>query len=170
MRVFSVMMAMIVVGGVATAQGPSSEPAGTLAQVMRAIFFPNSNIIFDVQARDPAAPPEQAAQDGTVSATFSGIYTGWPVVEGAAIALAEAANLIMFEGRMCENGQPVPLQNDDFVQYAREMQEVARAAAEVARSEDREAMMEATNDVAGACENCHMIYRRYPNENRCQQP
>ena len=34
----------------------SPEAYGTLAQVMRGIPFPNSNIIFDTQTKDPAAP------------------------------------------------------------------------------------------------------------------
>jgi len=32
---------------------PAYRPDGTLAQLMRAIMFPNSNIIFDVQTNDP---------------------------------------------------------------------------------------------------------------------
>ena len=169
MRVFSVIVAMLVVGGAAAAQAPSPEPSGTLAQVMRGIFFPNSNIIFDVQSRDPEAPPEEA-DDGTVSSTFASIYAGWPMVENAAIAIAEATKLIVMQGRMCENGREVPLGDDEFMQYAGEMQAVANAAAAVARTKDRDAMIEATNDLAGGCENCHSVYRRYPEENRCQMP
>ncbi len=169
MRVFSVVVALLAVVGVAQAQAPSGQPTGTLAQVMRGIFFPNSNIIFDVQARDPDAPPESADGDST-TARFSSIYTGWPVVENAAIALAEGANLIAVVGRKCENGRQVPLADPDFVQYAREMEAAGRSVLEVARTKDREAMVEATNTLAGACENCHSVYRRYPEENRCQKP
>ena len=169
MRVVSVVVALLVVAGVAQAQAPSGQPTGTLAQVMRGIFFPNSNIIFDVQARDPEAPPEDT--DGqTTTARFSSIYTGWPVVENAAIAIAEGANLVTVVGRTCENGRMVPLADPEFVQYARELEEAGRAALEVARTKDREAMIEATNTLAGACENCHSVYRRYPEENRCQKP
>lgn len=169
MRVFSVVVATFIVAAAVQAQAPSSQPTGTLAQVMRGIFFPNSNIIFDVQARDPEAPPE-AAEGNSTTARFSSIYTGWPVVENAAIALAEGANLITFVGRVCENGRQVPLADPEFVQYAREMEEMGRAALDVARSRDRDAMIEATNNLAGACENCHSVYRRYPEENRCQKP
>ena len=35
------------------------QPYGTLAQVMRGIPFPNSNIIFDTQTNDPGAPPKK---------------------------------------------------------------------------------------------------------------
>ena len=34
---------------------PAAKPYGTLAQLMRGIPFPNSNIIFDTQSTDPAA-------------------------------------------------------------------------------------------------------------------
>ncbi len=169
MRVFSVVVALLVVVGVAQAQAPSGQPTGTLAQVMRGILFPNSNLIFDVQTHDPDAPPESTGDDST-SARFSSIYTGWPVVENAAIAIAEGANLITVVGRRCENGRAVPLADEDFVQYARELEEAGRGALEVAKTRDREAMIEATNSLAGACENCHSVYRRYPEENRCQKP
>ena len=172
MRVFKVTVVMLLVVACAhapRAQAPESEPVGNLAQVMQGIFFPNSNIIFDVQSRDPDAPPEEN-DDGTVTSTFASIYTGWPVVENAAIAIAGGAQLIRMPGRMCQNGREVPLEDDEFMQFAREMEEVAIAAAAVAATKDRDAMIEATNNLAGSCENCHSNYRRYPEENRCQLP
>jgi hypothetical protein len=169
MRVLGVLVLLLSMTAVTTAQAPAREPVGNLAQVMRAILFPNSNILFDTQSRDPDAPPE-AAGTGTVSATFSSIYTGWPLVETAAIALAESAQLIAMEGRLCQNGKPVPLADDDFMQYARDLVDVGRRAYEVAQSRNLEAMIEITNEVAGACENCHTVYRRYPEENRCTAP
>ena len=169
MRIFSVVVALFMVVTVAGAQAPSNEPSGTLAQLMRGIMFPNSNLIFDVQTRDPEAPVE-VANDGTTSATFASIYTGWQTVENASIALAESANLIMLAGRMCENGRAVPLEQDDFVLYAQELEEAGRAASRVAQTKDQDAMIEITNEIAGACDNCHSVYRRYPEENRCLQP
>ncbi len=169
MRVLGVMVLLLSMTAVTTAQAPAREPVGNLAQVMRAILFPNSNILFDTQSRDPDAPPEEAGT-GTVSATFSSIYTGWPLVETAAIALAESAQLIAMEGRLCQNGKPVPLADDAFMQYASDLVDVGRRAYEVAQSRNLEAMIEITNEVAGACENCHTVYRRYPEENRCTAP
>ncbi len=164
MRVLSVVFALLFLAGIATAQAPSAQPVGTLAQVMRGILFPNSNLIFDVQSRDPAAPPD-ADGGGTVTSRFASIYTGWQVVENAAVALAEAQHLITMPGRLCENGRPVPVQEADFLRYAQELGEVGRAAFKIAQSKDRDAMIEITNDVAGACENCHVVYRRF--EDRC---
>ena len=165
MRVLGVLFVILSMTAVATAQAPAREPVGTLALVMRSILFPNSNILFDTQTRDPDAPPEATAADGTVSSTFSSIYTGWGLVEAASVALAESAQLIMIPGRMCENGLPVPVGNDDFQQYARDLVDVGRRAYEIAKTKDLDAMIEVTNDVAGACENCHAVYRKY--EDRC---
>jgi hypothetical protein len=167
MRVFSVLVTLLVLTAVTTAQAPPPEPVGNLALVMRAILFPNSNILFDTQSRDPDAPPE-TRDDGTVSATFSSIYTGWGLVEAASVALAESARLIMTPGRMCENGLPVPVGNADFQQFASDLVDVGSKAYEIAQTKNLEAMVEITNEVAGACENCHFVYRRY--EDRCTAP
>ena len=164
MRVLSVVLALLFLAAVATAQAPSAQPVGTLAQVMRGILFPNSNVLFDVQTQDPGAPPD-VDSGGTVSSTFAGIYSGWQVVENASVALAEVQHLITMPGRLCENGRPVPAQEADFVKYAEELGEAGRAALKIAQSKDRDAMIEITNQVAGACENCHVVYRRF--EDRC---
>ena len=166
MRVVGVLFVLVSMTAVTTAQAPAAAPVGNLALVMRAILFPNSNILFDTQSRDPAAPPE-TRDDGTVSATFSSIYTGWGLVEAASVALAESAQLIMTPGRMCENGLPVPVENADFQQFASDLVETGRKAYEIAQTKNLDAMIEITNEVAGACENCHTVYRKY--EDRCVQ-
>jgi hypothetical protein len=153
-----------------SAQGPSNEPVGNLAHVMRGIFFPNSNILFDVQTTDPDAPAEAESGGAGATSRFAGIYTGWPVVENAAVALAEAANLLMIPGRMCENGEPVPVDRADWIEYARGMQDAGKKALEAARSRSQEAVSEVTNDIAGACSNCHSVYRDVQggNPERCK--
>ena len=113
--------------GVGAQTSLETPPVGTLAQVMRGIYFPNSNIIFDTQMRDPDAPPEESSSGGTVSSTFAGIYTGWQVVENAALVLAEGASLINKPGLLCENGRMVPTQRYDYLKYSREMTEVGWA-------------------------------------------
>jgi hypothetical protein len=157
----SVIIAVLfIVGDVAVAQAPTAQPVGSLAQVMRGILFPNSNILFDVQSNDPAAPKKpEASAGGGASATFANIYTGWQVVENAAIALGEAANLIMIPGRNCENGRPVPLKNPDYVKFTNELRTASRAMLKAAQAKNRELASDTTNDVAAACENCHTVYR-----------
>ena len=142
-----------------TAGLPAPEPMGNLAQVMRGILFTNSNILFDVQSSDPAAPPAEAAPGGGATANFAGIYGGWQKVENAAIALGESANLITIPGRRCENGRPVPLSQPNWAQFTQQLKDAADVMLVAARAEDQEAASDATNDVAEACYVCHEVYR-----------
>ena len=141
-----------------TAGLPDPEPMGSLAQVMRGILFPNSNILFDVQSVDPANPPPAAAGGGA-TANFSGIYSGWQMVENAAIALGEAANLIVIPGRRCENGRDVPLSEPNWAQFTQQLKDAADVALVAARASDQAAASDATNDIAEACYVCHEVYR-----------
>jgi hypothetical protein len=140
------------------APATGAKPIGSLAQVMRGIFFPNSNILFDVQSSDPENFGKKAEGAGATS-TFSGIYTGWQVVENAAIALHEGARLLEVPGRTCENGRPVPITQKDWAPFVADLRKASEVMLKAARSKNREAASEATNDVAGACENCHIRYR-----------
>jgi len=158
MRVFSVLCALLVLTLAAAAQAPDPKPVGTLAQVMRGILFPNSNILFDVQVKDPETFGKKEEGAGATS-TFSGIYTGWQVVENAAIALDEAARLLTVPGRLCENGRPVPLNQKDWAPFVADLQKAAQAMLKAAQAKNRELASDTTNDVAGACENCHSKYR-----------
>ncbi len=160
MRFFGIALVLLLAAcaGTGTAGVPDPEPMGNLAQVMRGILFPNSNILFDVQSIDPDDPPPVAAGGGA-TATFSGIYAGWQVVENAAIALGEAANLITIPGRLCENGRPVPLGQADWAVFTEGLKDAADIMLVAARARNQEAASDATNDVADACYFCHEVYR-----------
>ncbi len=152
---------LLLLPGTAIAQGLSNEPIGTLAEVMRGIAFPASNRLSDVQSVDPDSPefdPENP-NDDRPSANYSQIYTGWPTVDNAAVALAEVAKLIMVPGRLCENGEPVPVEQDNWIQYARGLEEAGIKALALSRSRNMEAVAEVNNDIFEACSNCHSVYR-----------
>ena len=141
-----------------TAGLPAPEPMGNLAQVMRGILFTNSNLLFDVQTMDPDNPPPADAGGGA-TARFSGIYGGWQVIENAAIALGEAANLITIPGRRCENGRPVPLSEANWAQFTQALKDAADVMLVAAEARNQEAASDATNDVVDACYFCHEVYR-----------
>lgn len=162
MRLVSLLFTLLLVlPGTGFAQGPSNEPIGTLAEVMRGLIFPASNRLSDVQTVDPATPEfdPKNPNDERPSANFSQIYTGWPTVDNAAVALAEVAKLIMIPGRLCENGEPVPVEQDNFMQWARDLQAVGVKALAASRSRNLEAVVEVNNDIFEACSNCHGFYR-----------
>ena len=160
MRFVGSALVVLLLACASTAGLPAPEPMGNLAQVMRGILFTNSNILFDVQSIDPDNPPPVAAgAGGGATATFAGIYSGWQVVENAAIALGEAANLITIPGRLCENGRPVPLGQADWAVFTEGLKDAADVMLVAARARDREAASDATNHVADACYFCHEVYR-----------
>jgi len=184
MRITTVVLALVLVASVAASQtakpaapapqtakpaAPAGQAAapragvqvtGDLAQVMRGILFPNSNLIFDAQQNDPGAPPKKAAEaGGGASATFANIYTGWQVVENAAIALAESADLILKPGRVCSNGKPAPVSRADYQKFAAGLRQAGREALKAAQTKKQDAVIEVTDKVAEACANCHEVYR-----------
>ena len=146
------------------AQAISSRPIGTLAQLMRGIMFPSSNIIFNVQTQDPGAP-RPAYDQGKAAFSWadwgSGIYSGWEVVDYAAIAIAEAAPRILTP-RRCENGKPAPVARADWVQFTAELTDAARAVYRASQSRNQDAVIEAGDQLSDACLHCHEVYREHP--------
>ncbi len=141
--------------------GPTETPAGNLAEVMRSVFFINSNTLFDVQSNDP---DDRGETSGGQSATerFGSLYAGWVMVDAAAVALAEGANLLILPGRMCSNGEAAPLEQEDWTQFSRQMEEAGRAAVEAAKTRDQATVSNVTNEVVAACTACHSVYRDSP--------
>ena len=145
-------------------QAPSFPPAGNLAQVMRGILFPSSNIIFTAQTVDPGAPRPAPPPDAT-SGGFDwiiwggGIYSGWELIDYAAVALAESAPLMLTPGRRCENGKPVPVGDADWIKFSEELAEAGKAAYKASQTRNQEAVSEVSSLVSDACLNCHQVYR-----------
>ena len=153
--------------GAAPAPAPgaarSYPPLGNMAQLMRGIFFPNSNLIFTVQTNDPAAKPEKI-DASTQSKGFSwidwgaGIYGGWELVDNAALALADASPLMLVPMR-CENGRQAPVTEPEWIKYTEQLIEVSRRIYRLSQTRNQEAVSEATGDLSDACAACHGAYR-----------
>ncbi len=95
------------------ASSQTGAPASNLNQLMRALFFPNSNVVFFTQRFDPAEV-KAAAEPSTSTDPLTGVFGGWGAVEDSALTLADAADLLMTPGRKCSNGLDVPLANPDW--------------------------------------------------------
>ena len=184
MRILSMIFASLLLGGVMAAQAPAAksaqavtakpaqEPAakpdaevpaphvgGTLAQIMRANLFHNSNLLFAAQTADPADP--QRPLDASFG-IFAKVYYGWPVIENAAIAMIEAPDWILKPGRFCSNGRPVPVERPDFRKFAEDLATAGRFALKAAQSKNMANMTEAGSKVSDACGTCHHVYRDNP--------
>jgi cytochrome c553 len=148
----------------ATAPLPAFPAAGNLSQLMRGIMFPNSNIIFTVQTHDPSEKKKAgnaATTDGGFNWAMWGndLYSGWEIVDYAAIALAESAPLMLTPGRRCENGKPVPVNDPDWIKFTKEMAEVGKAAYRASQTRNQEKVSDISSDVADACFHCHSMFR-----------
>ena len=147
----------------ATAPAASAaKPYGSLAQVMRGIPFPNSNIIFDTQTNDPAAPKKTDPKGQGATNVYANTYGGWQQVENAAVALSEVANLVMLPGRLCENGLPVALGDALFQKGAKGLAEVGKQALEAAKTKNLDKMVDVSGAISDACLVCHEKYREVP--------
>lgn len=153
-----------------TPSGPAAPvaqaypPVGNLAQLMRGVFFPNSNLIFTVQTHDPAAPPPPPAATSTdkgfsFAAWGAGIYTGWQVIDNAAVALADVSPLMLSPGLRCENGRPAPVTDRDWIRFTDRMVEVSKEIYRLSQTRNQEAVAVATGDLSDACAACHQAYR-----------
>ncbi|MCY4030025.1 MAG: cytochrome c [Acidobacteria bacterium] len=145
-------------------------PLANLAQLMRAIAFPASNIVFNVQIKNPAddVPPPTAARSFDFVEWGSTVYPGWEAIDLAALALAESAPLFLVPGRRCENGRPVPVERADWQQYTGAVVEAGRAAYRASQSRDWDAAIAVTDQLNEACDNCHKVYRDAGSEGRGQ--
>ena len=137
----------------APARGPATGGRANLAQIMRAIPFPNSNIIFDVQDNDPAKKKPDP------NGPYIGQYQGWEGVENAGLALAEFAALILQPGRLCSNGKPVPLSEPDFVKFANDLKTVGMQEYNAARTKKMDTVNNLSDKLTETCANCHDKYR-----------
>jgi S-disulfanyl-L-cysteine oxidoreductase SoxD len=152
--------------GLKTIALPKSSAApltvtGNLQQLMAGIFFPSSNIIFNVQTHDPGAPVKPSDTDkGAFSWTQwgAGIYSGWEMVDDAAIVISEAAPLLLTP-RRCQNGRPAPVDRPDWIKFTEQLAEAGRAAYRAAQTRNQEAVSDATNQLSDACFACHRVYR-----------
>ena len=156
---------------VAAAAPPSGNstllpPVGNVAQVMRGILFPSSNIVFTVQSVDPGAKKAAPAAGDDLNTggfdwlTWGGsVYKGWDLVDYAAIAVGESAQLMLTPERRCENGKPVPINDPEWKKFTAELAEAGRAAYKASQTRNQATVSDATNQLNDSCSNCHRVYR-----------
>jgi len=151
-----------------TPAAPASEAHANLAQVMRSILFPNSNVIFYVQSNDPTKV-KPASDPASATDILASTYGGWGAVENSSLALTEAANLLTVPGRKCSNGKDVPVQNEDWGKLVQQLRDAGMAAYKAAQSKNQDNILTAADTMTTACSACHEKYRDKPggDANRC---
>jgi hypothetical protein len=154
-------LAGIVMPAVAAPRAAAGAPEGNLAELMRAIAFPNANIIFNLQLKNPSAvkPKPLASSPFDYVEWGSTVYPGWLAVDQAAIALTESAALLSTPGRLCQNGKPVPSDRADWKQFVAALVDVGKLARRESRARNFEAFVGISEKLNDACANCHKVYR-----------
>ncbi|MEP7354797.1 MAG: hypothetical protein ABI824_16330 [Acidobacteriota bacterium] len=143
--------------GAVVAKAPTGPPA-TLAQLMKGIFYPNSNVIFAAQNTNPADVPQ--AKDPSVAVNpLESAYGKWEAVENSGLALADAASLLTMPGRKCSNGRAVPMQNADWAKLVGDLRKAGLVAYQAAKAKDQDKILDAADVMTTACSNCHEKYR-----------
>jgi cytochrome c556 len=147
---------------------PASRNPATLAQLMKGILYPNSNIIFFAQSDNPNDVP-QAKDPATAVNPLASSYGKWEAVENSSLALVEAANLLTVPGRKCSNGLPVPVANADWPKLVQGLRNAGIVAYKAAQSKNQDKILDAADVMTTACANCHDKYREKPTPaDRCK--
>ena len=143
----------------ATGGTASLTPSANLAQLMRGVTFPNANILFNVQVKDPAKDKPAMPVPFDYVLWGSTVYYGWQTVDQAALTLVETTPLFLVPGRRCENGKPVPVDRADWKQYTAALVDIGKAAYKAAQSRNVEAVNKIAEQLNETCANCHKVYR-----------
>jgi len=142
---------------------PTFPPSGNMAQLMRGVLFPAANMIFNVQRYDPGQPPPKTNLSKEQGFSWvdwgAGVYTGWEIVDYAAVALGETAPLMLTPGRRCENGKPVPVNDPEWIKFTNELYETSKAVYAAAQTRNQEKVSDITERLADMCLHCHQAYR-----------
>ena len=143
----------------ASATSVNVPPVANLAQYMRGVTFPNANIIFNTQLKDPAATKPVNPVPFDYPLWGNTVYYGWMAVDQAALALIETTPLLMMPGRRCENGRPVPIQNKDYQQWTQDLITLSREIYKTVQTRNQDAVAGLSEKLNDACANCHKKYR-----------
>jgi len=122
-------------------QTPQAAPriVGTMSELMVDIIYPTSDAILYISTRTPTNQAE------------------WNALEGKALMLAEAGNLLMMPGRA---------RDERWMEDAKLMRDAAAAAFRAAKAKDVDALADLNDAVYTSCTTCHQHYR--PNYGRGQ--
>jgi hypothetical protein len=157
MRLFAAFGAITFIVGNCTRSQPSSVVYGNLEQVMVGIMFPSANVIGAAIETDPLKIP---LSDDPVTTTdpMGSLYGGWRAVENAAIAIAEATNLMTLPGRKCTNGRDVPTQSKEWTAFVDQLRKESMEIYAAAQAKSQEKLREPGEAIDMTCDKCHAKY------------
>jgi hypothetical protein len=157
----------------AKAKAPEGAPTtgdhpATLAQLMRGMLFPASNVVFFAGGKNPE-DVVPARMPSAATDPLAGAYGKWEAVNNSALAIVETADLLTVPGRLCSNGRRVPTTNTDWPKLVQGLRDAGLKSYQAALSKNPDKILDATDLLTTACSNCHVKYRDTPKlEDRCR--
>src|SRR5690349_19045242 len=128
----TIAMTMFATAATAQQQQPTFKPIADAKQLMHAIVIPMSNVVFRVEVEAPKDDKE------------------WETVQNAALALAEAGNLLMIPGRAKDNAE--------WMKRAESLIDVSVKAKKAADEKDADAVVKIGYEIFDVCAACHDQY------------
>ena len=113
-------------------QQPVFKPIADVKQLMHAIVIPMSTVVFRVEVEAPKDDKE------------------WEAVQNAALALAEAGNLLMIPGRAKDNAE--------WMKKAEALVDVSVKAKKAADDKDADGVVKVGYEIFDVCAGCHDQY------------
>jgi hypothetical protein len=132
-----------------------------LGQLMKGIFYINSNVIFAAQGTNPSEMKGEGDTSVSPNALTS-TYGQWEAVENSSLAIMEATNLLSLPGRKCANGKDVPSSNPDWPGFVQGLRDAVQKALDAAKAKNQDLILDAADAMTTACANCHDKYREKP--------
>ena len=138
---------------------PTVTATANLAQFMRAVTFPNANIIFNTQLYDPGKEKPKMPIPYDYVLWGKTVYYGWEAVDEAILALRDTSPMLMLPGRKCQNGRPVPIQNADYQKAVKDLVAFTDELWKAAQTRNQETVSALSEKLNDTCANCHKVYR-----------
>jgi mono/diheme cytochrome c family protein len=138
---------------------PTVTASANLAQFMRAVTFPNANIIFNTQLYDPGKEKPKMPIPYDYVLWGKTVYYGWEAVDEAILALRDTSPMLMLSGRKCQNGRPVPIQNADYQTAVKDLVAFTDELWKAAQTRNQETVSALSEKLNDTCANCHKVYR-----------
>ena len=138
----------------------AQEVHADLNQLMRGVLYPAANVVFFAQVENPGDVKPVPGQDPSMATDpLTSTFGGWLAIENAALALAESGNLLLLPGRVCSNGEPVPVKDPAWATFVQQVRDAGMEAYKAAQAKDQDKMIALSETLSKACAGCHRKWR-----------
>jgi hypothetical protein len=123
---------------------PVARPVGTVKQIMKGVVGPAAAVVFS----SVSTTVTEAGRDDKAPHTDE----EWEAVGNNAVALAEAGNLLMMEGRAVDKGE--------WIKMSQAMIDAAKVALKAVEAKSADDVLASGDAINVSCDNCHRRYQR----------